>query len=72
MSYEWEVVEPAMNSVVAMGKTDTLDSAKEVAIIAANQYDKEAGGTELMMYINDGKQVLRTEWPDTDAWEVDE
>lgn len=72
MSYEWEVEEPAMNTVVAIGKTDTLDSAKDAVILAAKQYDKEAGGTELMMYINDGKQVIRTEWPDTDAWEVDE
>jgi hypothetical protein len=67
MTYEWEAVEPAMNSVVAMGKTDTLDSAEDTVILAAKQYDKDAGGTELLMYINDGKQVLRTEWPDADA-----
>jgi len=71
MTYEWEVEEPAMNSVFAMGKTDTLASAKEAAILAARQYDKDAGGTELMMYINDGKRVIRAEWPDTDAWEID-
>ncbi len=70
MSYEWNVEELVMNSVIAQGKADTWSRAEDAVIQAAKQYDKETGGTELLMYINDGKQVLRTEWPDTDNWEV--
>lgn len=57
-----------MKSVIAQGKSEGLAEAKETAVLAA----KEDGSADLMLYINDGKQVLCAEWPDADVWEIDE